>query len=898
MDLARFDQQIITDIIITGRVERFELPEVIELQNPSPGELKYMRKRRKPAVLRYHKSSKDSQFENWMLKELMLYTPFRSDDIPSFESRTAEIYRDKIDWIKAVKSKVMEHLESVEEAKYMVEQSTKEVDNEGIGSSLNPEHEQENAEAQLDGVSEHPDYLHLDTDGIIEEINEKTVTSLFKEIDVPKLPELCKATRNMDEFQMEILNIAIKYAKDIVKSRRVGNNPPLPVYLIGHGGAGAGKSTVIHLVAKWCHLILAKEGDDINCPYIIKTAFTGTAASNIDGQTLHTAFGFNFDNKHYSLSDKTRDEKRNLFKNLKIIIIDEVSMVKADMLYQLDLKLQELKERIGTPFGGVSILAFGDMLQLRPVLGAFAFEKPKNPDFHATFELNNRWQMFKVINLEINHRQGNDKEYAEMLNRIRVGCMTSDDIAKLRTRVRPKGHPDLRDVQLNIVPTRKACSNYNSEYINAVTGDEIILKATHYHSTQKDYKPFIDKKEGAIGTTSFIDEIRLKVGTKIILIHNVDTSDGLTNGQLGKLVSIIFTKDGHPDKLIVELQKIDAGIKNRKRNDGIAKRFPKAVTIERVSVNYSIRKKGGTIGSTATLVQFPIKLAHAITGHKIQGQTIVKPSTVGFDLISIFEEAQGYVMLSRVEELNQGFIIEDFDPRKLYPSQKALKELARMNAISVNQNPSPWNIQCRNSIKVLFLNCAGLKPHFEDFKLDKNVAKADIITIAETSILPKDNEDLFALQGYTHSFLKVGPGKGIGSYFKIDMFKTDKTLVMDRFQAAKFKNGKVDIIAIYRSHSLNSSNILQELTKLIDLKRTTFIVGDFNLCYKENANNRLIKGLEELGFKQLIHEPTHVRGRTIDHAYLLEEKRTMKIVIERYSPYYSDHDALCITFLE
>ena len=131
--------------------------------------------------------------------------------------------------------------------------------------------------------------------------------------------------------------------------------------------------------------------------------------------------------------------------------------------------------------------------------------------------------MFKVINLEINHRQGNDKDYAEMLNRIRVGSMTSEDIAKLRTRVRPKGHPDLRDVQLNIVPTRKSCSNY-SEYINSVTGDEIILKATHYHLTQKDYKPFIDKKEGAIGSISFIDKIRLNVGTKIILTHNIEMS--------------------------------------------------------------------------------------------------------------------------------------------------------------------------------------------------------------------------------------------------------------------------------------------------------------------------------------------------------------------------------------
>merc|ERR1711942_450347 len=108
----------------------------------------------------------------------------------------------------------------------------------------------------------------------------------------------------------------------------------------------------------------------------------------------HTSFGFTFDNKHYSLSDKTRDEKRSLFKNLKIIIIDEVSMVKSDMLYQLDLKLQELKEKVGVPFGGVSILAFGDMLQLRPVMGSYIFEKPKNQKFHATFRMDNRWEKF------------------------------------------------------------------------------------------------------------------------------------------------------------------------------------------------------------------------------------------------------------------------------------------------------------------------------------------------------------------------------------------------------------------------------------------------------------------------------------------------------------------------
>ena len=97
-----------------------------------------------------------------------------------------------------------------------------------------------------------------------------------------------------------------------------------------------------------------------------------------------------------------------MFRNLTIIIIDEVSMVKADMLYQLDLELQEIKERVGVPFGGVSIFDFGDLRQLKPVMGAFIFDIPFNPKFHATFKLKNRWEMFKVLNLEVNHRQGED----------------------------------------------------------------------------------------------------------------------------------------------------------------------------------------------------------------------------------------------------------------------------------------------------------------------------------------------------------------------------------------------------------------------------------------------------------------------------------------------------------
>merc|ERR1712102_198515 len=176
-------------------------------------------------------------------------------------------------------------------------------------------------------------------------------------------------TLALDKHQREVLNIVVKYAKDVVKARKSWNSPPKPPLLMVHGGAGAGKSTVIHVITFWTHKILRQEGDSLDEPYVVKTAFTGCAAANIEGQTLHGAFGFSFDNQHYSLNDKIRDQKRIVMKNPQLVIIDEISMVKADMLYMLDLRLQELKEKVGTPFGGVGIIVLRDLMQLAPCMG-------------------------------------------------------------------------------------------------------------------------------------------------------------------------------------------------------------------------------------------------------------------------------------------------------------------------------------------------------------------------------------------------------------------------------------------------------------------------------------------------------------------------------------------------
>ena len=146
-----------------------------------------------------------------------------------------------------------------------------------------------------------------------------------------------------------------------------------------------------------------------------------------------------------------------------------------------------------------------------------------------------------------------------MLNRIREGKQTPGDIEKLKTRIRPRGHSDLNEVSLFIVCTKKECARINTEYLNLLDGNDITIKARHHLQTQKTYKPHICKKEGTVGNSSFMDTLRVKIGCKVFLIHNIDTADGLTNGQLGKLIDVVRTDDGTVAQFIVEFKNQNVG---------------------------------------------------------------------------------------------------------------------------------------------------------------------------------------------------------------------------------------------------------------------------------------------------------------------------------------------------
>ena len=153
-----------------------------------------------------------------------------------------------------------------------------------------------------------------------------------------------------------------------------------------------------------------------------------------------------------------------------------------------------------------------------------------------------------------------------------------------------------------------------------------------------------------------------------MIVQNIDTVDMICNGQIGTLIEMVRTANDVVDLLVIKLIDSKAGESNRKKYPKLSQQFPDCVFIERVSVQYTLRKKSGNVGATAIVIQFPVRLAHAITAHKIQGHSLIYPIKAAMDIDSVFEAGQAYVMLTRIQCSDQLFIVNKLNPTKLKAS--------------------------------------------------------------------------------------------------------------------------------------------------------------------------------------------------------------------------------------
>ena len=251
-------------------------------------------------------------------------------------------------------------------------------------------------------------------------------------------------------------------------------------------------------------------------------------------------------------------------------------------------------------------------------------------------------------------------------------------------------------------------------------------------------------------------------------------------------MGVLRNKSEEISKLVIKFENPSHGKLKREIQENIDHIFPGGTIIERVSFTFSLSKSRKNVVSTARVIQFPIKIAFATTSHKIQGQTIKKPRKVIVDTRSIFQPAMAYVMLSRVESIEQLCILEEMDTSKIYGHMHAIEELKRMNKVAVNQQPSDWNNMNKKMIRISILNCGSLRHQIEHVRLDKVLTVSDVICITETWLWPNEDDSVYDLDGYIVRHNSVGRGRGISVYYKSSKFDHIEDINEEKIQVSKY----------------------------------------------------------------------------------------------------------------
>lgn len=375
-------------------------------------------------------------------------------------------------------------------------------------------------------------------------------------------------------------------------------------HLFVTGRAGTGKSTLLRALR-----------DMVTVPNVV-VAPTGLAAVTAGGQTIHSFFGF--PPKLIQSGDIRRSRNGSIMRRLQMLIIDEVSMVRSDLMNAIDLSLRVNRGRPREPFGGVRLVLFGDLHQLPPVVQrgeeAEYLESAHGGPFFFSISALRDGAGTTLLELGEVFRQ-RDEALLGVLNRVREGAASADDLAVLNARVSPIRTLAEGDPYVILTPTNAAAQRINTAFLEALPGRATIFEA----------KVTGEFNDNAHPTDT---ALALKTRAKVIMLRN-DPDGRWVNGTVGRVSRL------EDNKAWVEI-------------DG------REYEIEQVSWEnrrYAYDKSAEKIVETVagTFKQLPMRLAWALTIHKSQGLTLDK---VYIDLgRGTFAHGQAYVALSRCRSL-------------------------------------------------------------------------------------------------------------------------------------------------------------------------------------------------------------------------------------------------------
>lgn len=378
------------------------------------------------------------------------------------------------------------------------------------------------------------------------------------------------------------------------------------------GRAGTGKSTLLQLFKRTTRR------------RTVVLAPTGVAALNVGGQTIHSFFGF--PPRLLDARDITRRRNRYLYERLETLVIDEISMVRADLLDHIDIFLRVNRDD-ARPFGGVQLLLFGDLFQLPPVVASMPERQLFSTTYTSPYFFAARIMQEvepEMIELQKVYRQEN-RQFLSLLEAIRTNRVGYDELAELNARCQPDFAAE--DFYLTLSARNATVDRLNRQELDAIGAPA---------------QTYIARVQGKFPDSLFPTDaaLRLKEGAQVMFLRN-DPEGDFVNGTIGQVVEL------RSETVCVRIA--EGGKGPREIEVGP---YEWEVLRYQVDPDASSQLQTEVIGSFR---QLPLRLAWAVTIHKAQGKT--------FDRVIIdlgrggaFEHGQTYVALSRCRSL-EGIVL-------------------------------------------------------------------------------------------------------------------------------------------------------------------------------------------------------------------------------------------------
>ncbi|MCG8076810.1 MAG: AAA family ATPase [Candidatus Thiodiazotropha taylori] len=859
-----------------------------------------------PKIIRYVRYNKQKDPENYYRERLMLFMPWRNeakDLIGSFDTYKAHYYTLKTT-IEPKQNEYEHHVEELEIARQIAEAD------EDAYDRIAPNTEQENREAEEEGDKEAEPFIYFNPDRVVEHRQYDIGIEIQATCSVPSvqtnsvlLPEdqyLC-LLRSLNLRQREFFNHVIFWLK--CKEE--------PLYAFLSGGAGVGKSVLIKALYQSLYRFLnLREGENPDDIRILLCAYTGKAAYNINGVTIASAFLKKFKQANELLSADELNTFRVKYRHLKLIIIDEISMVGTSTLSFLDTRLQQLTGT-KTTFGGISIIAVGDLYQLMPVCDKWIFsDQSKGASSLAPNLWRDYFRMYELVDIM---RQKDDIHFAQLLNRLRQNELTDDDKSELKRHTidpevdaYPKQAPHL-------FTENKFVTRHNDSVLNRLSEEKVLIPChdtivVANISAQKSKALIESLPEDSNKTANLEKLLKMAVGMVYDITVNINVEDGLTNGStcVAKYIEHKMEATDRPSIIWVLFDDPGIGISTREKSlnrglysSNIDHAWTPIFDIER-SFIYNFK--------TYQRIQFPLKPSAGKTVHKAQGSTV---DEIVVDLSQSRVRKQPhihYVALSRVRKLENLFIL-NLNEEALAVDEKVKVEMQRLQTeglLELCYTPLYKVDPCK--IKILFNNARSLHKHFHEIENEPNVLSADVIGFAETRLCSRDENIQFNLKRFrllrldeTQQYTVNRPYHGLALYVRegIEIQKIEKFHSSAcEFILARLKNDfkcSFQVVIFYKypksSQTVLKNDMLCHLMPLIDLNVKLVILGDFNLDVNKTTMTFVDFMQTQFGCQQLISKPTTDAGSLLD--LLFANCQCSCDVVEAY---WTDHKLVYCAF--